>query len=90
MPRIVRFYETGGPEVLKIEELVQYPRTGEVLLQVETIGLNRADSMLPMHGRFFEKTKLPARLGYEASGGNKGSWSRSRSEVERKREKEYP
>jgi NADPH:quinone reductase-like Zn-dependent oxidoreductase len=67
MPRIVRFYETGGPEVLKLEELVQHPRTREVLLQVEAIGLNRADSMF-MHGRFFEKTELPARVGYEAVG----------------------
>jgi NADPH:quinone reductase-like Zn-dependent oxidoreductase len=34
---------------------------------VEAIGLNRADSMF-MHGRFFEKTRLPASLGYEAAG----------------------
>jgi NADPH:quinone reductase-like Zn-dependent oxidoreductase len=65
--RIVRFYETGGPEVLRVEDAVQHPRKGEVLLQVEAIGLNRADSMF-MHGRFYEKTRLPAYVGYEAAG----------------------
>ena len=67
MRRRVRFYETGGPEVLRVEDAVQHPRKGEVLLQVEAIGRNRADSMF-MHGRFFEGTRLPACLGYEAAG----------------------
>jgi NADPH:quinone reductase-like Zn-dependent oxidoreductase len=67
MARIVRFYETGGPEILRVEDAIQHPRRGEVLIQVEAIGLNRADSMF-MHGHFFEKTKLPARLGFEAAG----------------------
>ena len=67
MPRIVRFYETGGPEVLRTEDLILRPQFGEVLLQVEAFGLNRADSMF-MRGRFFERTKLPAHLGYEAAG----------------------
>ena len=67
MPRIVRFYETGGPEVLRFEDAIQHPGKGEVLLRVEAIGLNRADSMF-MRGRFFEKARLPARLGYEAAG----------------------
>ncbi|HEX3680964.1 MAG TPA: zinc-dependent alcohol dehydrogenase family protein [Bryobacteraceae bacterium] len=67
MRRIVRFYETGGPEVLRVEDAVQHPRKGEVLLSVEAIGLNRADSMF-MHGRFYEKTRLPAYVGYEAAG----------------------
>jgi NADPH:quinone reductase-like Zn-dependent oxidoreductase len=66
MGRIVRFYETGGPEILR-EAAIQHPRRGEVLIQVEAIGLNRADSMFT-HGHFLEKTKLPARLGFEAAG----------------------
>jgi NADPH:quinone reductase-like Zn-dependent oxidoreductase len=52
MPRIVRFYETGGPEVLRFEDATQHPEKGEVLLRVEAIGLNRADSMF-MRGQFF-------------------------------------
>lgn len=68
MPRQIRFYETGGPEVLKFEDVtLQHPQEGEVIVRVEAIGLNRAESMF-MHGQFFERPQLPARLGYEASG----------------------
>ena len=36
MPKIVRFYETGGPEKLKIEDAPsQQPGAGEVRLRVE-------------------------------------------------------
>jgi NADPH:quinone reductase-like Zn-dependent oxidoreductase len=67
MPRMVRFYETGGPNVLRVEDAIKHARKGEALLKVEAIGLNRADSMF-MHGRFFERTRLPASVGYEAAG----------------------
>ncbi len=68
MPKIVRFYETGGPEVLKIEEspLVE-PGGGEVRLKVEAIGLNRAEVMF-RQGQYLENPVLPSRLGYEAAG----------------------
>ena len=37
MPRIVRFHETGPPEVLRIEDLPDSPPgEGEVRLNVET------------------------------------------------------
>jgi NADPH:quinone reductase-like Zn-dependent oxidoreductase len=68
MPKIVRFHELGGPEVLKIEDLPsREPGKGEVRLRVEAIGLNRAESMF-FHGRYLEAPQLPARLGYEAAG----------------------
>src|SRR5215813_9189999 len=68
MSKIVRFHELGGPEVLKIEDLPSMqPSKGEVALTVQAIGLNRAESMF-MHGYYVEPTRLPARLGYEASG----------------------
>jgi NADPH:quinone reductase-like Zn-dependent oxidoreductase len=68
MPRIVRFHELGGPEVLKIEDLPsREPGKGEARLRVQAIGLNRAESMF-FHGRYLEAPKLPARLGYEAAG----------------------
>jgi NADPH:quinone reductase-like Zn-dependent oxidoreductase len=54
MSQIVRFYELGGPEVLRVEDAFQRPRAGEVLLQVQAIGLNRADSMF-MNGRFLRQ-----------------------------------
>jgi NADPH:quinone reductase-like Zn-dependent oxidoreductase len=68
MPKIVRFYETGGPEVLKIEEtpLVE-PGVGEVRLKVAAIGLNRAEVMF-RQGQYLEIPVLPSRLGYEAAG----------------------
>jgi NADPH:quinone reductase len=68
MPKIVRFYETGGAEVLKIEEspLVE-PGEGEVRLAVEAIGLNRAEVMFRL-GQYLENPQLPSRLGYEAAG----------------------
>jgi NADPH:quinone reductase-like Zn-dependent oxidoreductase len=68
MPRIVRFHELGGPEVLKIEEMpARRPGRGEVVIDVKAMGLNRAEAMF-MHGQYLEPTRLPASLGYEASG----------------------
>jgi NADPH2:quinone reductase len=68
MPKIVRFYETGGAEVLKLEELpFVEPGEGEVRLAVEAIGLNRAEVMF-RQGQYLENPELPSRLGYEAAG----------------------
>lgn len=68
MPKIVRFHALGGPEVLKFEDVpVPSPGPGEVRLKVRAIGLNRAESMF-YHGYYLYEAKLPATLGYEASG----------------------
>jgi NADPH:quinone reductase-like Zn-dependent oxidoreductase len=68
MARVVRFHETGGPEVLRIEELeVPPPGKGEVQIRIHALGLNRAESMF-RSGQYLEDPKLPARLGYEAAG----------------------
>lgn len=68
MPKIVRFYETGEAEVLKIEDIpLAEPGQGEVRLAVEAIGLNRAEVMY-RRGQYLENPLLPSRLGYEASG----------------------
>jgi NADPH:quinone reductase-like Zn-dependent oxidoreductase len=68
MARVVRFHETGGPEVLKIEQIdVPPPGEGEVQIAVKALGLNRAEAMFRI-GKYLEEPKLPARLGYEASG----------------------
>jgi NADPH:quinone reductase-like Zn-dependent oxidoreductase len=68
MAKVVRFHETGGPEVLKIEDLeVPPPGKGEVQIRVNALGLNRAESMF-RRGQYLEEPKLPARLGYEAAG----------------------
>ncbi len=68
MAKIIRFHETGSAEVLKIEDLpLTEPGEGEVRLQVEAIGLNRAEVMFRM-GQYLEAPELPSRLGYEAAG----------------------
>jgi NADPH:quinone reductase-like Zn-dependent oxidoreductase len=68
MARIVRFHQTGGPEVLKIEQVdVPPPGPGEVQIAVKALGLNRAESMF-RSGQYLEDPRFPARLGYEAAG----------------------
>jgi NADPH:quinone reductase-like Zn-dependent oxidoreductase len=66
--KIVRFHQTGGPEVLQLDELpLPEPAAGEVRLRVKAIGLNRAEVMFRT-GRYLVEPKLPSKLGYEASG----------------------
>ena len=68
MPKIIRFHETGGADVLQIEDLpLEEPGEGEVRLKVEAIGLNRAEVMF-REGQYLEDPELPSRLGYEAAG----------------------
>ncbi len=68
MPKIVRFHQTGGPDVLKLEDLpLAEPGKGEVRIKVEAIGLNRAEVML-RKGQYLETPQLPSRIGYEAAG----------------------
>ncbi len=66
--KIVRFHQTGGPEVLQIDSLpLPEPQKGEVRLRVKAIGLNRAEVMFRM-GQYLVDPILPSKLGYEASG----------------------
>jgi NADPH:quinone reductase-like Zn-dependent oxidoreductase len=68
MPKIVRFHEVGGPEVLSIEEeMPKQPGKGEVRLKVQAVGLNRAESMF-IRDQYVESPKLPSGVGYEAAG----------------------
>lgn len=66
--KIVLFHQTGGPEVLKIEELpLPEPGQEEVRLRVHAIGLNRAEIMFRT-GQYLVEPKFPSKIGYEASG----------------------
>lgn len=68
MTQAVRFHELGGPEVLALEEVsLRKPGKDEVILKVEAVGLNRAESLY-FHGQYFEQPTFPAGLGYEAVG----------------------
>ena len=68
MTRVVRFHETGGPEVMQIEEIdIGAPGAGEMRVRIEAFGLNRAEAVFRA-GTYLEQPKLPARNGYEAAG----------------------
>lgn len=63
-----RFHRTGDADVLELENLpLDEPAQGEVLVQMKTIGLNRADVMF-RRGTYLEKAEFPSRLGYEGAG----------------------
>ena len=66
--RTVRFSRLGGPEVLQIEDLpVVEPKSGEVRIRVQAIGLNRAEIMFRT-GQYLEQPQFPSRIGLEAAG----------------------
>jgi len=68
MAMVIRFYEAGGPEVLRREEMAALdPGAAEVKIKVEAIGLNRAE-IAYREGRYLERPKFPSTLGYEAAG----------------------
>ncbi|MEU1521084.1 quinone oxidoreductase [Nocardia rhamnosiphila] len=66
MAHAVRFYETGGPEVLRWEHAeVGEPGPGEVRVRHEAVGLNFADTYF-RSGLY--PAALPAGMGVEAAG----------------------
>ncbi|MDH6676391.1 NADPH2:quinone reductase [Rhodococcus sp. LBL1] len=66
MAKAIRFYETGGPEVLKWESVeVGEPGPGEVRIRHEAVGLNFADTYFRT-GMY--PAPLPAGMGVEAAG----------------------
>jgi len=66
MPHAIRIHETGGPEVLRFEELeVKAPGPGQVLLRQTASGLNFVDIQLR---RGIIPARLPAVLGNEGAG----------------------
>lgn len=68
MSKVVKFKQTGEPDVLQlIEEDVAAPAKGEIQIKVAAIGLNRAEAMF-RRGQYLEAPELPAKIGYEASG----------------------
>lgn len=68
MPKVVRFHQLGGPEVLKFEDQPsREPKTGEVRIRVQAVGLNRAEALFT-RGQYLEQPRLPSGLGYEAAG----------------------
>ncbi|PSM49400.1 NADPH:quinone reductase [Chroococcidiopsis sp. CCALA 051] len=68
MPKVVKFYEFGSPEVLKVEEEpLRDLQSGEVRIKVQALGLNRAE-VLYRTNTYTEQAQFPSRIGYEAAG----------------------
>ncbi|WP_380878591.1 quinone oxidoreductase [Sphingomonas sp. DBB INV C78] len=66
MAKAVRFYETGGPDVLKLEEVaVGNPGPGEVRIRHAAVGLNFADTYFRLG---YYPAPLPNGMGVEAAG----------------------
>ena len=66
MAKGIRFYETGGPEVLRWEEIeVGDPGPGEVRVRHHAVGLNFADTYFRTG---YYPAPLPAGMGVEAAG----------------------
>jgi len=64
--KAIRFYEAGGPEVLRLEDIeVGNPGQGEVRLRHVAVGLNFADTYF-RNGTY--PIPLPAGMGVEAAG----------------------
>ncbi len=64
--KAVRIHRTGGPEVLKVEDVaVPEPGPGEILVRHEAIGLNFIDTY---HRSGLYPVELPAVPGLEAAG----------------------
>ncbi|MEI6042860.1 MAG: quinone oxidoreductase [Chloroflexota bacterium] len=66
--KAIRFYEFGGPEVLKLEEVeAPQPRPGQVLIKVEAAGVNYVD-VARRKGIYLEQIPLPSIPGAEVAG----------------------
>ncbi len=64
--RAVRIHESGGPEVLKVDDLdVRQPGPGEIRVRIEAAGLNFIDTY---HREGKYPVDLPATIGVEAGG----------------------
>ncbi|HMQ20288.1 MAG TPA: quinone oxidoreductase, partial [Sphingopyxis sp.] len=66
MAKAVRFHETGGPEVLRVEEVtVGDPGPGEVRIRHAAVGCNFADTYFRSG---YYPAQLPAGIGVEGTG----------------------
>ena len=67
MPRAIRIHETGGPEVLRLEDIdIEVPSAGEVQVLHTAIGVNFID-VYDRSGLYPQK-HMPAGVGREAAG----------------------
>jgi NADPH:quinone reductase-like Zn-dependent oxidoreductase len=66
--KVIRFYKTGGSDVLKIDEIqLSELKENEVSIRVEAVAVSRPD-LLWREGSYFEEPAFPALVGYDAAG----------------------
>jgi NADPH:quinone reductase-like Zn-dependent oxidoreductase len=66
--KMIRFHQTGRPDVLKVEDApLRRPDAGEVLVRMQALGLSRID-VLWREGSYFEQPEFPSGIGYDAAG----------------------
>src|SRR5712692_5341305 len=64
----IRIYETGGREVMLLEEVeTPAPGQGEVLIKIAAAGVNYAD-LAQRQGAYLTRTRTPMTLGAEVAG----------------------
>ncbi len=66
--KAIRIQETGGPEVMRLEDIEKpTPKAGEVLIKVAAAGINYAD-LAQRQGAYLTRTHTPMTIGLEVSG----------------------
>ncbi len=66
--KAIRIHETGGPEVMRLEEIEQpVPKAGEVLIKIAAAGINYAD-LAQRQGAYLTRTHTPMTMGFEIAG----------------------
>ena len=66
--KAIRIHETGGPEVMHLEEVeTPTPAQGEILIKVAAAGVNYADPA-QRQGAYLTRTRTPMTMGFEVAG----------------------
>lgn len=66
--KAIRIHETGGPEVMHLEEVeTPTPAQGEILIKVAAAGVNYAD-LAQRQGAYLTRTHTPMTMGFEVAG----------------------
>ena len=66
--KAIRIHETGGPEMMHLEDVEKpTPQTGEVLIKVAAAGINNAD-LAQRQGAYLTRTRTPMTMGFEVAG----------------------
>jgi NADPH:quinone reductase len=66
--KAIRIHETGGPDVMQLEEIeIPTPKAGEVLIKVAAAGVNYAD-LAQRAGAYLTRTRTPMTPGSEIAG----------------------